>query len=158
MKDSTTKQADGEDRPMFGPDTIEAEMRRRVRETIEAIVKEEFEAALGAGKSARVGDERSGCRHGSRERTLTTSLGPATIRMPRARIRRVDGATSEWGVVARIVNGPHKANRQDPHLPMRYDTGRPRALIRLRISQPRTASLPCPAGLRARRLSPMMDL
>src|SRR4029453_17527797 len=34
--------------------------------------------------------------HGSRERTLTTSLGPATIRMPRARIRRVHGATSEW--------------------------------------------------------------
>ena len=30
---------------------------------------------------------------------------------------------------------------QDPHRPMRYDTGRPRAVIRLRISQPRTASL-----------------
>ena len=44
------------------------------------------------------------------------------------------------------------------HLPMRYDTGRPRAVIRLRISQPRTTSLPCPAGLRARRPSPMMDL
>ena len=62
------------------------------------------------------------------------------------------------GVVARIVTGPHDANRQDPHLPMRYDSGRPRAIIRLRISQPRTASLPCPAGLRARRPSPMMDL
>ena len=62
------------------------------------------------------------------------------------------------GVVARIVTGPHDANRQDPHLPMRYDTGRPRAVIRFRISQPRTASLPCPAGLRARRPSPMMDL
>ena len=62
------------------------------------------------------------------------------------------------GVVARIVTSPHDANRQDPHLPMRYDTGRPRAVIRLRISQPRTTSLPCPAGLRARRPSPMMDL
>ena len=62
------------------------------------------------------------------------------------------------GVVARIVTGPHDAHRQDPHRPMRYDTGRPRAIIRLRISQPRTASLPCPAGLRARRPSPMMDL
>jgi putative transposase len=96
MQDSTTKPADGEARPVFGPDTIEAEMRRRVRETIEAIVKEELGAALGAAKSARVGDERSGYRHGSRERTLTTSLGPATIRLPRARLRRVDGATSEW--------------------------------------------------------------
>ena len=62
------------------------------------------------------------------------------------------------GVVARIVTSPHDANRQDPHRPMRYDTGRPRAVIRFRISQPRTASLPCPAGLRARRPSPMMDL
>ena len=62
------------------------------------------------------------------------------------------------GVVARIVTGPHEANRQDPHLPMRYDAGRPRAVIRFRISQPRTASLPCPAGLRARRPTPMMDL
>ena len=62
------------------------------------------------------------------------------------------------GVVARIVAGPHDAHRQDPHWPMRYDTGRPSSVIRLRISQPRTTSLPCPAGLRARRPSPMMDL
>ena len=41
---------------------------------------------------------------------------------------------------------------------MRYDMGRPRAVIRLRISQPRTTSLPCPTGLRARRPSPMMDV
>ena len=62
-------------------------------------------------------------------------------------------------VVARIVTGPHDANRQDHlHLPMRYDTGRPSSVIRLRISQPRMTSLPCPAGLRARRPSPMMDL
>ena len=56
------------------------------------------------------------------------------------------------------TNRNDDANRQDPHRPMRYDTGRPRAVIRLRISQPRTTSLPCPAGLRARRPSPMMDL
>ena len=65
---------------------------------------------------------------------------------------------SRRGVVARIVTGPHDAHRQDPHLSRRYDTGRPRAVIRLRISQPRTTSLPCPAGLRARRPSPIMDL
>ena len=62
------------------------------------------------------------------------------------------------GVVARIVTGPHEAHRQDSYLPMRYDTGRPRAVIRFKISQPRTTSLPCPAELRARRPSPMMDL
>ena len=45
---------------------------------------------------------------------------------------------------SKIVTGPHDATRQDPHRPMRYDTGRPRAVIRLRISQPRTTSLPLP--------------
>ena len=69
----------------------------------------------------------------------------------------IDATTLE-GVVARIVPGPHEAHRQDPHRPMRYDTGRPRAVIRFKISQPRTTSLPCPAGLRARRPAPMMDL
>ena len=65
--------------------------------------------------------------------------------------RLLPASPSSRGVVARIVTGPHDAHRQDPHRPMRYDTGRPRAVIRFRISQPRTASLPCPAGLRARR-------
>ena len=69
-----------------------------------------------------------------------------------------DPVASDGGVVARIVPGPHDAHRQDPHRPIRYDTGRPSSVIRLRISQPRTTSLPCPAGLRARRPSPMMDL
>ena len=53
-------------------------------------------------------------------------------------------ATASPGVVARIVPGPHDAHRQDPHRPMRYDTGRPRTVIRFKISQPRTASLPLP--------------
>ena len=69
-----------------------------------------------------------------------------------------NNATAIDGIVARIVTGPHDAHRQDPHLPMRYDTGRPSSVIRLRISQPRTTSLPWPAGLRARRPAPMMDL
>ena len=51
------------------------------------------------------------------------------------------------GVVARIVTGPHDAHRQDPHLPIRYDTGRPRAVIRCRISQPRTAKTIADDGL-----------
>ena len=92
---------------------------------------------------------------------------PRIPRRPRPPARPVAGhprsrlllRLAQKGVVARIVPGPHDANRQDhPHLPMRYHTGRPRSVIRLRISQPRTASLPCPAGLRARRPSPMMDL
>ena len=80
----------------FGPDSIEAGMRARIRETIETIVAEELDAALGATKSARVGEQRQGYRHGLRARTLTTSLGPSTILMPRARLEVGDGRTTEW--------------------------------------------------------------
>ena len=96
MQDSAPKTAGGGRLPTFGPDTIETLMRARVRTTIEAIVQEKLDAALGAEKSARVGETRQGYRHGSRERTLTTSLGPATIPMPRARIQAADGTTAEW--------------------------------------------------------------
>src|SRR5215470_15588092 len=79
----------------WGPDTIEAEIRERVRGMIETIVDEELETALGAGRSARVG-ARTGYRHGARERQLTTSLGKTTIKLPRARLKGGDGAQSEW--------------------------------------------------------------
>jgi hypothetical protein len=82
--------------PTWGPDTIEARMRTRIRETIEMVVEEELEAALGAAPSVRVGETRQGYRHGTRERTLTTSVGPTSIAMPRARMRQADGTTTEW--------------------------------------------------------------
>jgi transposase-like protein len=90
------KQEVGEAQSKFGGDTIERVMRERVREAIGAIVEEELEAALGAACSARVGEDRRGYRHGSRSRTLTTSLGPTTIAMPRARLDAGNGATREW--------------------------------------------------------------
>jgi transposase-like protein len=67
-------------------------MRLRIRDTIEELVKAELDAALGASKSARVGEQRQGYRHGTRERTLTTSLGPAC----RARVHQADGRPAEW--------------------------------------------------------------
>jgi putative transposase len=76
--------------------TLETLIRRRARGLIDAIVEEELEAALGAAESARVGAARQGYRHGTRERTLTTSLGPTTFAMPRARVRTAAGATAEW--------------------------------------------------------------
>jgi transposase-like protein len=72
----------------WGPDTIEAEIRVRIRGMIEAIVEEELETTLGAGRSQRVGAVRVGYRHGARERQLTTSLGKTTITLPRAPERR----------------------------------------------------------------------
>jgi putative transposase len=96
MEHCTRKPGDEKEIPEFGFDSIEQAMRRRIRETIEELVKEELDAALGAAKSARVGKTRQGYRHGTRERTLTTSLGPTMFAMPRARVRQADGTSTEW--------------------------------------------------------------
>ncbi len=81
--------------PRVDGDSIELRMRERIRATIEEIVEEELVTALGAGRSSRV-EGRRGYRHGTRERTLTTTLGPATFEMPRARVVAADGARKEW--------------------------------------------------------------
>ena len=96
MEHCTRKPGDEKAIPEFGRDSIEQAMRLRIRDTIEELVKEELDAALGAPKSARVGEQRQGYRHGARERTLTTSLGPTTFAMPRARIQQADGSRTEW--------------------------------------------------------------
>ena len=96
MEHCTKKPGEEKGIPAFGADSIEMAMRQRIRETIEELVKEELDAALGASKSARVGEQRQGYRHGTRDRTLTTSLGPATFAMPRARIQQADGRRTEW--------------------------------------------------------------
>lgn len=96
MKRDSRKACAAEAQIEFGADTIEQAMRDRVRQTIEMIVEEELEAALGAGRSARVGEQRLGYRNGSRPRQLTTSLGKTLIEMPRARMDQKDGTTREW--------------------------------------------------------------
>src|SRR3989442_9026412 len=97
MGSDSRKRDPGEGREVAA-DTIERVMRERVRDTIERIVAEELEAALGAARSARVGEARAGYRHGTRSRTLTTSLGPTTITMPRARLATDD--LTEWASAA----------------------------------------------------------
>lgn len=87
---------DGEGAGVGAATSLEAMIRLRARGLIDAIVEEELNAALGAGLSARVGDGRQGYRHGTRLRTLTTSLGPTTFAMPRARVTTATGATTEW--------------------------------------------------------------
>ena len=79
----------------MGAMSVEGKIRQRVRPWIEAIIEEEVEAVLGATLSQRT-ETRGGYRHGTRERTLTTSLGPTTIHMPRARLQQADGSTTEW--------------------------------------------------------------
>jgi transposase-like protein len=79
-----------------GKGALEELMRERIRATIETIVEEELEGALGAARSQRVGSVRVGYRHGKRARTLPTSLGATTITMPRARIEDAQGQSREW--------------------------------------------------------------
>jgi putative transposase len=95
MAKDSRKPTGAEENPRVAT-SLEAAFRVRARAWIDAIVEEEIKAALGAAPSARVGAERHGYRHGTRERTLTTSLGPTTFAMPRARVMRPAGGTSEW--------------------------------------------------------------
>jgi transposase-like protein len=71
-------------------------MRERIRGTIEIIVEQELQEAIGAASSERVGEHRAGYRQGHRARTLSTSLGATTIGMPRARIKGEGGQRQEW--------------------------------------------------------------
>jgi putative transposase len=80
----------------MGPDSIEVGVRGRIRTWIEELVEAELTAALGAELSERPGAGRRGYRHGHRERTLSTSLGPSTFQLPRARVQTVGGGTREW--------------------------------------------------------------
>jgi putative transposase len=75
---------------------LEMAIRQRARLMIDAIVAEELEQALGAAPSVRSGETRTGYRHGTRDRMLTTSLGPTTFAMPRARLVTATGTTEEW--------------------------------------------------------------
>jgi putative transposase len=86
----------GEGTGVDGATSLEAMIRLRARGLIDAIVEAELDAALGAARSARVGEGRQGYRHGTRVRTLTTSLGPTTFALPRARVVAATGATTEW--------------------------------------------------------------
>ena len=88
-------------REAFGPDTIEQYMREQIREKLERLIEEEVMLAMGAGRYERVGEQRRGYLHGKRRRTLTTSLGPTTLDMPRARLKTEAGDTKEWS--SRIV-------------------------------------------------------
>jgi putative transposase len=87
-------------------DPIEAGLRDRVRDFIETMIRNEFDAALARPRYARRpaasegGDGTAagvaGYRHGSRTRTLTGTFGSTEITVPRARLKAGDGKTTEW--------------------------------------------------------------
>jgi putative transposase len=86
-------------------DPIEAGLRERARELIQAMIESELDQVLARPRYARRGRPPSGQeeaagitghRHGHRSRSLLGSFGQVTIDVPRARLNTADGRTSEW--------------------------------------------------------------
>ena len=94
-------------------DPIEAGLRGRVRELIQAIIEGELEAALCRpryGRQPKADPENarpvaakaggpngiSGHRHGHRSRSLLGTFGRVEIADPRARLDTTEGKTTEW--------------------------------------------------------------
>ena len=87
-------------------DPIEAGLRDRVREFIQAMIEGELEAALSRPRYARRPKEAcenangassvTGHRHGHRSRSLLGTFGRVEIAVPRARLETGEGKTSEW--------------------------------------------------------------
>ena len=77
-------------------DPLEAGVRTRIRGFIEELLETELDAALGRDRYERPrlaetcgggrAVKRAGYRHGHRERQLMGTFGPATVRVPRARL------------------------------------------------------------------------
>ena len=87
-------------------DPIEAGLRDRVRELIQAMIESELEAALsrpryarrpkGACENADGARGITGHRHGHRSRSLLGTFGRVEIAVPRARLATAEGQTTEW--------------------------------------------------------------
>jgi putative transposase len=83
----------------FGPDPLTEKLRTLVGGLIEELVAAELTEALHATRYQRVagGERRHGYRHTKRSRELSTSLGPTTIQVQRARLfQDTHAAMQEW--------------------------------------------------------------
>ena len=87
-------------------DPIEAGLRDRAREFLQAMLEGELDRVLARSRYARCAKSPSddaedavgvtGHRHGHRSRSLLGTFGQMEIEMPRARLNTPDGKTTEW--------------------------------------------------------------
>jgi putative transposase len=82
-------------------DPLESMIRERVRGLIEEMIHAELDGFLarpryGRRKEDEPGPAVAGYRHGSRTRTLIGTFGKTEITVPRARLERDAGPTTEW--------------------------------------------------------------
>jgi transposase-like protein len=98
MEKSTRKL--GDPQPVLATssdDALTAHLRARVSDWLQALITAELEAAIGAARYAHGVTERRGYRHAGRDRTVTTSLGPTTVTVPRGRLFTAsEGPMVEW--------------------------------------------------------------
>jgi len=105
-------------------DPLEAGVRTRIRGFIEGLLEAELDAALARKRYERPlraeteaavkAPEAAGHRHGHRDRRLTGTLGPVTVRVPRARLETSDNKTVEWKnatIPAYQRGGPNRPTR-----------------------------------------------
>jgi transposase-like protein len=95
MDDDNRKPGAAVAKVRWSPETFEEAIRERTCATIEAVLEEELEAALGARPSARVGEQLRGDRPGGPTRVLATSVGPTRVDVLRTRLITEAGRT-EW--------------------------------------------------------------
>src|SRR6266540_1794182 len=87
-------------------DPIEAGLRDRAREFLQAMLEAELDEVLARSRYARRGKPPSndseeatgitGHRHGHRSRSLLGTFGQVRVEVPRARLNTSDGTTTEW--------------------------------------------------------------
>ena len=85
-------------------DPIEAVLRDRVREFLQAMLEAELDEMLARARYARrtkppsddLAPAITGHRHGHRSRSLLGTFGKVEIAVPRARLDSADGGTTEW--------------------------------------------------------------
>jgi putative transposase len=84
-------------------DPIEAGLRGRAREFLQAMLEAELAEVLARPRYVRkphIGDSEAptvtGHRHGHRSRSLLGTFGQVEIAVPRARLNTADGRTTEW--------------------------------------------------------------
>jgi transposase-like protein len=73
-------------------DPLEDGVRGRIR----AFIEEELGAAHGRGRHGRSDQSLRGWRNGHRQRQGIGTFGPEPVRVPRARMTREGGGTTEW--------------------------------------------------------------
>jgi transposase-like protein len=80
---------------IFGTDLLREGLRGKLRELVSEMLEVEVDSALTAARYART-EVRAGYRNGTKPRTIHTAMGSTPIEVPRARLFRAGGGTTEW--------------------------------------------------------------